>query len=59
MPYADKTNEMRKAQLSQHGLFPVEYIPLLELKAEIADMISNMNNNESIDENRFNYLSHA
>jgi hypothetical protein len=56
MPYADQTNAMRLAQLIRYGLLPVEYFPLRELQAEIAEIISKLNNNEPIDENRFNYL---
>ena len=56
MPYADQTNAMRLAQMSRYGLLPVEYFPLRELQAEIAEIISKLNNNEPMDENRFNYL---
>lgn len=54
--FADQTLEILRSQLKKEGKIPVEFIPLAELKAEIAVIFSKANNGVPYDEARLDYL---
>jgi hypothetical protein len=54
--FADKTSEIRSAQLKQHGLVPLEYIPLSDIKAELAVLEALAYTGQLYDEARLEHL---
>jgi hypothetical protein len=54
--YADLTLDIRKRQLENLGVQPLEFIPLEQLKAEIDAIITRLNNGLDYDEQRLDYL---
>ena len=51
-----KTLAMYKAQLSKLGQKPLEYIPLADIKAELAVIMESAGNGKKFDEERMDYL---
>jgi hypothetical protein len=58
-PYADATLETMKEQLRAAGKIPVEFIPLLQLKADVASLMRAAMAGEPHDEARLDYLSYC
>jgi len=45
-----------RKQLLDHGLTPLEFIPLEDINKEIAEILRRLNNEEAYDQDRFDYL---
>ena len=58
-PYVDATLEMLKAQVRKHGDIPVQFIPLPQLKANVALLMRAAMAGEPHDEARLEYLSYC
>lgn len=54
--FADQTLEVLRNQLRQKGEVPLEFIPLADLKAELAQIFACANSGEAYDENRLDFL---
>ena len=55
-PHADENIAIQRKQLVNLGIRPVEYIPLSDIRAELAVLMAQLNNNEPFDERRFDHL---
>ena len=54
--YADETLELLKSQLKSKGIVPLEFIPLADIKAEVASLMEQANKGEPFDDARLDYL---
>ena len=54
--YADENLDVVRAQVMALGGSPLEYIPLSEIEAELAELTSKVNSGESFDEKRLDHL---
>jgi hypothetical protein len=54
--YAEKTIEILRAQVRTAGKIPLEYLPLSELKAEIAQLFQMAQGGKDYDESRLDFL---
>lgn len=54
--YADETLELLKSQLKSKGIVPLEFIPLADIKSEVASLMDQANRGEQFDDARLDYL---
>jgi hypothetical protein len=54
--FADQTLEVLRNQLRQKGEVPLEFIPLADLKAELAEIFASANSGAPYDEDRLDFL---